>query len=475
MHRAPAPSWISDRGRVLVTIASIAFLSSADNSVVSAAAPSIAEEMGLGTAATQGITVAYLLPFAGLLLAAGSFVDRHGERAMLRLGLFGFTAGTMMAGTARGVELLLAGRIVQGLAAAVIVPATLSLVRTRLVPDDRPKAAATWTVALAAALALGPALGGFATANVHWSWVFWGFLPPLAFTWLVLPPPGPKHFAKSADPLSTVLAAVSMLAVTGALLVMADAPVWTAPLALAAAGAGVAFAMRDRRSRNPVLPRQLVRNRVFGSALAIQSLWGLGVTGVTVVTPLVHQRWLGLDPAEAALPLVAVAGALVCTAPFVPKVLARIGPARTVGGGMLVVALGLVLVAVVNGSTEVLPRLPGLVLIGFGSAFTVPLTTTALDVVDNTMAGVASGVLSAAREFAGALGVAFTTALIGSSVLGPDLADGYTRALLAAAGLQVAAALLAPRLAPSLSPKHKTKLRSAQPPNSADHQKSSVR
>jgi MFS family permease len=186
MHRAPTTGWISDRGRVLTTIAAIAFLTSADNSVVSAAAPSVAAEMGLGTAATQGITVAYLLPFAGLLLAAGSVVDRHGERAMLRLGLFGFASGTVLAGSARHFEVLLAGRVVQGLASAVLVPATLSLVRTRLVPDDRPKAAATWTVALASALALGPALGGFVTANVHWSWVFWGFLPPLAFAWLVL-------------------------------------------------------------------------------------------------------------------------------------------------------------------------------------------------------------------------------------------------------------------------------------------------
>ncbi|EWC61579.1 putative transmembrane efflux protein [Actinokineospora spheciospongiae] len=474
MHRAPASVWISDRGRVLTTIASVAFLSSADNSVVSAAAPSVAVEMGLGTAATQGITVAYMLPFAGLLLAAGPVVDRYGERAMLRLGLFAFTVGTLLAGSARSFELLLAGRVVQGLAAAVLVPATLSLVRTRLAPDDRPKAAATWTVALASALALGPALGGFIAATVHWSWVFWGFLPFLLFSWLIVPPPGPRSVAKGADPLSTALAAAAMLAVTGALLVIADAPGWAAPLALTAALAAVAFAMRDRRSARPVLPRQLIANPVFRTALIIQSLWGLGVTGVTVVTPLVHQRWLGLDPATAALPLVAVAFALVFTAPFVPRVLARFGPSRTVGGGMLVVALGLVLVAVVNGSPAVLPRLPGLVLIGFGSAFTVPLTTTALDVVEDRVAGVASGVLSAAREFAGALGVALTAALMGGGVAdGEALADGYTRTLLAAAALQVVAVLLSPKLTPYLSPRHKTNSGSAQVPDrSAPHQSS---
>ncbi|OLR92290.1 hypothetical protein BJP25_22305 [Actinokineospora bangkokensis] len=460
---------------MLITIASIAFLSSADNSVVSAAAPSVAAEMGLGTAGTQAITVAYLLPFAGLMMAAGSVVDRHGERAMLRLGIFGFTVGTIVAGTARGFELLLAGRVVQGLAAAILVPATLSLVRTRLAPDDRPKAAATWTIALASALALGPALGGAVTAAVHWSWVFWGFLPFLGFSWLVVPRQGPRSTAAGTDVVSTTLAATAMLAVTGALLVLADTPEWTAPLAATAALALVGFRMRDRRSRNPVLPAVLLGNPVFRSALVIQTLWGLGVTGVTVVTPLVHQRWLGLDPATASLPLVAVALALVGTAPVVPRVLARYGPTRTVGGGMLIVAIGLVLVAAVNGSTEVLPRLPGLVLIGFGSAFTVPLTTTALDVVDDSMAGVASGILSAAREFAGALGVAVTTALIGAVADGPALATGYTRTLLAAAALQVVAVLLSPRLTPYLSPRHKSNQRSAPAAGKRDGDRAPVR
>lgn len=433
----------AEMSRVHATIALIAFLAAADNTVVAAAAPSIAADLGLGVTATQGITVAYLLPFAALLLAAGAVVDRLGERAVLRAGLIAFGVGTVVAGAARGGEMLLAGRAVQGLAAALLVPATLSLLRTRLAPADRPRAAALWTIALAVALAAGPAVGGLVAQFAHWSWVFWGALPLVAGCLVVLPSAGPTR-ARRTDVVGACLAAPAMLFLTAALLDFAEGGSLAVALGVAAVLVAGLFAVRERSSAEPLLPRALLGLPVFRTALTVQLLWGLGVTGVCVVTPLAHQRILGLGPADAALPLVAVAAALIVAAPWVPRVLAAVGHGRTVAGGLVLVALGLVMVAAVNHLPLVWPRLPGLVLVGIGSAFTVPLTSLALDVVGDDQAGAASGLLSSTREFAGALGVAAVAVLAGGEV--EALAAGYTDALIAAAVLQLAAAGLAVRL-----------------------------
>ncbi|WP_436497485.1 MFS transporter [Actinokineospora sp. HUAS TT18] len=429
--------------RVHATIALIAFLAAADNTVVAAAAPSVAAEWGLGVTATQGVTVAYLLPFAGLLLAAGPLVDRFGERAALRSGLVVFAVGTAVAASAGGYGLLVAGRVVQGAAAALLVPATLSLVRTRLAVADRARAAAVWTIALALALAAGPAIGGLVAEHLHWSWVFWGTLPVLGLALLVLPEAGPST-ARETDVVGLGLAALVMLLATGSLLVLAEGGVLAAPLGACGVLAALWFVARERQSRAPVVPVELARDRVFRSVLVVQALWGLGVTGVCVVTPLVHQRWLGLGPADAALPLVAVAASLILTAPWVSAVVSAVGEARAVAGGLVVVAVGLVGVAAVNEITALWPRLPGLVLVGVGSAFTVPLTTLALNAAGDRLAGAASGLLSAVREFAGALGVAAVAVLAGATA--GELAGGYTVALVAAAALQVGAALIAAKV-----------------------------
>ncbi|GGS60913.1 MFS transporter [Actinokineospora fastidiosa] len=435
---------LSARGRVFATAGGVAFLTAADNTVVAAAAPSIGGDLGLGLAATQAITAAYLVPFAGLLLSAGAFVDRVGERRALRLGLFGFAAGTVLAalGARFGVGVLLGGRAAQGAAAALLVPAALGVIRTRLSDHDRPKGAALWAVCLAAALAGGPALGGLTAEHLHWTWVFWGFLPIVALGVAVLPEPAPPPRPGRVGVLGGGLAAAAMALLTGGLLVLADGHAVAGPLVALGLAAAAAFAVRERHA--PILPRELLASRTVRVTVVAQALWGLGVTGVSVVTPLVHQRWLGLGPAEAALPLAAVAGALILAAPFVPRLSRAHGQAAVAAGGLAVVAAGLVAIAAVDHIPLLWPRMPGLVLIGIGSAATVPLTTLALDAAGERAAGAVSGLLGAAREFAGALGVA----LIALVVAAADLVSGYTWALAAAAAGQLAAAALVWTLCP---------------------------
>lgn len=482
--------------RTLVLIALGAFVTTLDNTIVAAGAPSIARDLALDLGALQWVALGYMLPFAGLLLVAGTLIDRWGRRPALAGGLLAFGLGAAAGGLATSAGLLVAARVVHGAAAAFLVPGLLSLLRTNLDARGRTLGAAVWTACLAAALALGPALGGLLSEYLGWGWIFFVNLPFVAAMLVLLPgtvprgrdrpAPGsasrrrrsscrggtsPRSAPADPGPAAGALAVVtaSLVLLTAALVEVGEHP-RTGVALLAAGGAlGAAFVLRERRTPARLVPAELTENRVFAGSLAVQVLWGLGISGVVFFTPLLHQDFLGLDPVRAGLPLALVAVAVVAATPLVPRAVARHGPHRTVATGLGVVAAGLLALAAVNHVPAVLPRIPGLVLIGAGSAFTTPLTSHALDVVAERHAGTASGLLTASRELSSALGVALIGAVLtavralrldAGATPGPALAAGYTAGLLAAAGLTLAGALLAvsvlrSRSAPTSSPRDK--------------------
>ncbi|MEV6643089.1 MFS transporter [Amycolatopsis sp. NPDC051371] len=443
--------------RTLVLIALGAFVTTLDNTIVAAGAPSIARDLGLDLGTLQWVALGYMLPFAGLLLVAGTLIDRWGRRATLPAGLLAFGIGAAAGGLAGSVGLLVAARVLQGAAAAFLVPGLLSLLRSNLDARGRTLGAAVWTACLAAALALGPALGGLLSEYLGWAWIFFVNLPFVAAMLVLLPgtvppgrePPGPRPAVGAM-----VVVTTSLVLLTAALVSVGDDPRTGVALLVAGAALGVGFVVRERRTGQRLVPADLTGNRVFAGSLAVQVLWGLGISGIVFFTPLLHQEFLGLDPVRAGLPLALVAVAVVAATPLVPWAVARFGPHRTVAAGLAVVAGGLLALAAVNHVPAVLPRVPGLVLIGAGSAFTTPLTSHALDVVAERRSGTASGLLTASRELSSALGVALIGAVLTSvramrldagASPGTALAAGYTAGLLAAAGLTLAGALLAVR------------------------------
>jgi predicted MFS family arabinose efflux permease len=253
-----------------------------------------------------------------------------------------------------------------------------------------------------------------------------------------------------------ILSTASLVLLTAALVELGGTSRAGVALPLLAAGValGAGFVVRDRRARERLVPAALTGNRVFVGSLVVQVLWGLGISGVFFFTPLLHQEFLGLDPVGAGLPLVLVAVAVMAATPLVPVAVARAGPQRTVAAGLAVVGAGLLALAAVNHLPAIAPRVPGLVLIGAGSAFTTPLTSHALDVVAERHSGTASGLLTASREVSSALGVALIGAVLTAvralrldtgAAPGPALAGGYTAGLLTAAGLTLTGALLAAR------------------------------
>ncbi|MFB9688950.1 MFS transporter [Amycolatopsis plumensis] len=440
--------------RTLAVLALGAFVTTLDNTIVAAGAPSIARELGLDVGALQWVALGYMLPFAGLLPVAGALVDRWGRRPALTAALLAFGAGAAAGGLAGSAWLLVAARVLQGIAAAFLVPGLLSLLRTNLDARGRTLGAAVWTACLAAALALGPALGGVLSEYCGWAWIFFVNLPFVAAMLVLLPstvPPGRDAGTRAPPASAMVLVTASLVLLTTAL----AEPRLRLPLLAAGTALGVAFLVRERRAAERLVPPALTGNRVFLGSLGLQLLWGLGISGIFFFTPLLHQEFVGLGPAGAGLPLVLVAVAVGAATPLVPSAVARHGPLRTVAAGLVVVGAGLLALAAVNHVPSLWPRVPGMVLIGAGSAFTVPMTSHALDVVAERYSGTASGLLTAARELSSALGVALIGAVLtavraarleAGVPAGAALAGGYTAGLLVAAGLTFAGALLAVRV-----------------------------
>ncbi|MFI6307529.1 MFS transporter [Amycolatopsis thailandensis] len=441
----------------LVMIALGAFVTTLDNTIVAAGAPSIARDLALDLPTLQWVSIGYMLPFAGLLPVAGTLVDRWGQAATLRAGLLAFGAGAAVGGLATTAWLVISARVLQGAAAAFLVPALLSLLRTNLDERRRAVGATVWTACLAVALALGPTLGGVLSEYLGWGWIFFVNLPFVTAMLALLR----KVAVAGRDPaagrpavLSMLVATTGMVLVTAAVVELGEGDVLV-PAMSGVAGTGFAiwFVLRERRARDRLVPGELTGQRVFSGALVVQLLWGLGVSGVFFFTPLLHQESLGLGPVLAGSPLVVVAIAVVAATPLVPWAVPRFGPHRTVAAGLATVAVGLLAVAAVNHVPEVLPRIPGLVLIGAGSALTTPLTSYALEIVAERHAGTASGLLTASRELSSALGVALigaVLAVVRTARLDEGavsaLADGYTAGLLTAAGLEILGALLSLRL-----------------------------
>jgi MFS family permease len=419
----------------VLLIALVAFVTAMDNTIVVAAAPTIGRELGLTVTVLQWLSIAYLLPYAGLLLLAGTLVDRFGERRALLVGLACFGAFAVLAGIAGNAALLIAARVGQGCAAALVVPATMSLVRTRLPRSARATGAAIWTAALASALALGPWLGGVLAEYAGWRWIFAAVLPFVVPAFFL----APRDMAGGdatvrVRPAPAIWVTAGLVLVTGAVVLHGVPAAGAAPLLLGVTGVAAlwAFARLERHAAAPLVPRRLVADRTFVLVNVVAALWGVGIGGVVFFTPLHYQDELGLSPQAAALPLVLVAVALIVTAPLVPRALRQLGPQWTIAVGLALVATGLAWLAAVDHLPGLGPRLGGLLVLGVGSACTTPLTALALDRADASVAGAASGVLTASRELAGALGVA----LFGLTL---TLA-GYRAGLLAAALLQFAGA-----------------------------------
>ncbi len=406
-----------------------AFVTALDNSILMVALPTIGRDLGLSTNDLQWAVVSYMLVFASLLVAAGAVGDRFGHRRVLRVGLLGFAAASLGCGTAdSGWELAL-WRAAQGAAAAAIVPTGLAVLRTDLDEARRRTGIAAWTAALAVALAVGPALGGLLSEAAHWRWIFLGNVPVCVVAAVLARSALPSRRVTRPPPLpirSTVaLTAVVFTATATVLGVGGGGPV--AAWAALSGAACVLFVAAERSAVRPLFPAAAARP-VFVVGTVAQALWASGVSGVLFVLPLHLHRAEGFAPLATGLFFVPAALAVIAGATAVHALVSRLGPWRTAACGLGAVTSGMAAMPFANQPV----LLTCLVVVGFGSALTTPLTTVVLDAADERSAGVTSATVTASRELAGGLGVAVIGLVF--------TATGHVAALVVAAGV-VAAAL----------------------------------
>ncbi|MCW6009348.1 MFS transporter [Micromonospora sp. CPCC 205371] len=436
------------RWTIRAVVALTAFITMLDNTVVTAAAPSIARDLGIPLTTLEWIAAAYLIAFAGLLLAGGRLADGYGPHRVLRHGLAVFTAASALAAAATGAGTLIAARALQGAGAALVVPASLAIVANRR-ERERVRCIAIWTAAGAVGLAFGPAAGGVLAEHASWPWIFLLNLPVGALAWSLVPPSRGAPSGARAERLDWAGLVVGSLALTAAAYALiagtahgfGEGSVLGA--GIVALGAGAAFVPVERRALAALVDVRLFAVRAFSGGIGVQILWGLGVNGVYFYTAVYLQGVRGFTPTGAGLAFLPLAIAVAAGAPLTPALVARFGAGRTVATGLALVATGMTGVAA-GGTTVTL--LAALTVIGFGSALTVPLGACVLGAVPADRAGVAAGVFGVAREVSGVLGIAGIGVVVGAGV---DVGRGYTYGLLAAAALMLVGALLSLKTLPS--------------------------
>ncbi|MBG0560198.1 MFS transporter [Actinoplanes aureus] len=441
----------------LVAVALGTFMTYLDNNVVNVALPSIQRDLGLSIAGLEWITSAYILVFAGLLLAGGRIADVLGTRLAFLAGLVVFTVASVAAGLADSQGLLISARAVQGVGAALLAPASLALLQ-ELFPDpkERGTAIGVWGGVGALALAVGPFTGGVLSEYVSWGWIFLINLPIGVATLAILlfsVPSGHGAAQRTAgltrvlrrlDPAGLAASSVSLFALTYAL-IEGDAEGWTSPLILGffgvAAVAAVVFVFLQSRNADSMMNLAFFRSRMFTGGLLAMGLWAFGVFGIYFYMAIYLQNVLGFSPTGAGAAFIPMAIITAVGAVLAPRLEARFGVARVTAFGLAVMAAAIGGIARYGEGTSYGDLLPWFALYGVGGGLLIPLSTVVVDALPPGRAGIASGMLNVSREVFGLLGVTVLGAILSNranAATGSEMhrfLEGYQFSLIVAAVL----------------------------------------
>ncbi len=413
-----------------------------DASVVNVALPSIGTALGGGMSGLQWVVDAYTLSFAALMLSTGAFADRAGASRAYAIGIALFTLASAACGLAPNLPALIGARALQGVAAAVVLPASLSLVRQAYAePVKRARAVATWAAGGAVPVALGPVAGGVLTTLWDWRSIFFINLP-LGATALALLLRAPRSERRPAplDLPGQLTAVIALTAATFAVIERGGTGLVAALIAILAAGA---FITIERRQSHPVVPLALFRSRTVSVAVTTGAACSVAFFGLTFVFALYFQQVQGRSALYAGLMFLPMTGLIPLTNIAASKLAPRHGARLPMLTGQLLAALGTLVLLYVDESTPPLLVAVLLVPMALGCALTVPpLTAVMMDAVTAERAGLAAGVLNSARQVAGGLGIAVFGALVSA-----DFTTGLRESLAISATLFAATAFLSFRLA----------------------------
>jgi MFS transporter, DHA2 family, methylenomycin A resistance protein len=393
-----------------------------DVTVVNVALPQIAADLHASVAVLQWVVDAYALTFAVLLLSAGSLGDRFGAKSLFMLGFALFAAASVACGLAPNGALLVAGRAVQGIGAALLVPTSLALLNQASAHDDalRARAVALWTAAGGVSMAVGPLVGGLLIGAFGWRSIFWVNVPVaiigLAMT-LRVPDTIRRPDAQRLDAGSQLLGIVALSGLIGAVIEARPLglthPVVMIGLVLAVA-CGIAFVRAERRSSAPMVPPDVFRDARLGPLIAFGTLVNLTYYGIIFVLSLYLQQLLGYSAIRAGVAYVPLTATFIVSNVASGWLTGRTGARIPMAAGAIVGALGFALLLRLDASSTYATMLVAFLLIPTGIGLAVPAMTTAtLAAVDRKWAGTASALLNTARQAGGATGVAIFGALVG--------------------------------------------------------------
>jgi EmrB/QacA subfamily drug resistance transporter len=437
----------------LVIVSIGLFMMVLDNLVVNVALPSIRVDLGASIQTLEWTVNAYILAYAVLLLTGAALGDRLGRKRMFIAGIALFIVGSAAAALSPSIDFLIAARAVQGVAAAIVTPLTLTLIAEAFPPEQRGLALGVWSGVSGIGVALGPLVGGALTQFASWHWIFWVNVPiglillPFARAQLTESRGEVKHL----DLPGLALASSGLFGVVYGL-VRSQTLGWSSPEVIVALAAGTAllaaFVRHELRSPEPMLPMQFFANRGFAVTNAVSIAMYFGMFGSIFFLSQFLQTVLHNTPLQAGVKLLVWTGAVMVVSPATGFLSERYGSRLFMAAGLGLQGIALAILATLASVHQsYASMLIPFVLAGSGMAMVfAPSATAVLASVRTAQTGQASGATNALRELGGVLGIAILGTVFtshGSYVSAHAYVSGLVPALWVGAAVLAGGALIA--------------------------------
>jgi EmrB/QacA subfamily drug resistance transporter len=406
-----------DPWAVLVIVCLGYFMTLLGSTSLSIAVPRIQSEMDAGLNEVLWMVGAYVLAMAILMITAGRLGDLFGPRTIFVIGMTVFTVTSALCGLADTPWQLIACRFLQGAGAALVIPQTLTLMTLTFPVERRGVASSVWGIAAALGAIAGPTLGGVIVAHAGWRWIFYINLPVGVIATvlaLVIVPDRRTARSRWLDPHSVMLAAPALGAITFGLLEGRHYD-WD-PMIFVVVAAGlallVAFAVRQRLARDPLIPPRLFTSRTFTLMSVVMAVVSMAMMSISLSMTIYLQSVLGLSAAQAGVTLAPWAAGMLMAFPFVGRLVDRFGPQFVLVSGLLLYACSLAAIGLLAqpDADQVALMIP-LTVAGLSqSAVFAPATVVAMRDVDADLVGAGSGVFNTIRQ----IGTLLSVAVLGS-------------------------------------------------------------
>jgi len=398
------------------------FMVMLDNTVVNVALPSIQRDLGASLSSLEWTINGYTLTFAVLIATGGRLGDIFGRRLMFLSGVVIFAGTSATAGLAQDPAMLVASRAIQGVGAALMMPATLSIITHAFPEEERGKAIGTWAGVSALALSIGPVVGGFLTEYVSWRAIFFINLPVAAGAVLATTFAVTESRDETVDRRVDYPGVVALTAsLTAIVLALIEGNNWgwtsTTILSLLAGGAiGLAaFVAIELRSPAPMVEFSLFRTRQYIGSNLVAFIITFAMMGTFFFMAIYMQDVLGYSALEAGVRFLPTTMVIAAIAPLAGRLADRLGPGTPMSAGLAILAVSMFMFAGIDPGTTYSGLIVPFVLMGTGIALVMsPMSTAAMNAVNVQKAGVASGVLQMSRMIGASVGVAATGAIFQS-------------------------------------------------------------